>query len=823
YIPGPEYPEYLPPAYDVLLAEEQPLPAAVSPTAESPGYITDSEPEMEPEEEDGDDEKSEEDSIDYPTSRGDDNADDDGDDLSKDDADDEDEEESSDSEDEEEEHLALTVPAPALYSSIPASKDSDETEPFEEGETTATPPPFGYRVAARISVQPHILMPFRSESEVERLLAIPTPTLSLVSPTSYPLPPFLMPLPLFTPLPPPPLIILPRTRASMALMRSAVPSTFILAPRSRTPPIGTPSLLPIPLPTSSLPLPLLLLSTSGSESTPEADIPLWKKARFTTPTGGYKVGESSLAAAARQIMPALTVADRRRADDRLIGRLRRERRYFRTLSTTYAQEKMAPKRERTTRANPDPTRTTITTKPMTQEAINNLIAQRVAEALAEYETQRYSVANGDTSNTTGTRPKTVRPTRECTYKDYLNCGTLKFNGTEGVISLTRWFERTESVSSISNCTAENQKTLKQMMTAKYCPRGEIKKLEVKIWNLKESNEIERYVGGLPEMIRGNVMSYEPKSMQKAIEFANDQMDQKLLGISDRQADNKRKFNNTSRNQQNQQPFGRNNNVAQAYAAGSGEKLYRGTKSLCPKCNFYHDGPCRPRCTNCKRTGHIARDYRSRAANTNNNNNNNNYNNRRDTTGNKNQGNRNQGNQNQAGNGNVVARAYGLGTAGGNTDANVLTGTFLLNNHYALILFDTGADKSFVSTAFSSLININPSNLDYSYDVELADGQIIRCDGSNNGNQLNIISCNKTRKYLLKGYPVFLVNITTKMIKDKSKEKRLEDVPIVRDFSKVFPEDLPGLPSTRQIEFQIDLIPGAAPVARAPYRLAPSEM
>nr|GFB58042.1 putative reverse transcriptase domain-containing protein [Tanacetum cinerariifolium] len=87
----------------------------------------------------------------------------------------------------------------------------------------------------------------------------------------------------------------------------------------------------------------------------------------------------------------------------------------------------------------------------------------------------------------------------------------------------------------------------------------------------------------------------------------------------------------------------------------------------------------------------------------------------------------------------------------------------------------------------SLININPSTLDYSYDVELADGQIIE------------------------------------MIKDKSEEKRLQDVPIVRDFSEVFPEDLPGLPPTRQVEFQIDLIRGAAPVAQAPYRLAPSEM
>nr|GFA07685.1 hypothetical protein [Tanacetum cinerariifolium] len=233
YIPGREYPEYLPPADDVLPTKEQPLPAAVSPTAESP------------------------------TSEGDNDADDDGDDLSEDDADDEEEDESSDSEEEEEEHLAPTVLAPALYSSVSAF---EETEPFEEGETAATPPPFGYRVAARISVQPHILMPFHSESEVERLLAIPTPPLSSVLPTSYPLPPLLMPLPIFT-----------------------------------------------PLSTSSFPFPSSLPSTSGSESIPEVDIPIRKRARFTTPTGRYEVGESFVAAAARQIRPALTIADRRRS------------------------------------------------------------------------------------------------------------------------------------------------------------------------------------------------------------------------------------------------------------------------------------------------------------------------------------------------------------------------------------------------------------------------------------------------------------------------------------------------------------------------------
>ncbi|GJT37792.1 hypothetical protein Tco_0937657 [Tanacetum coccineum] len=92
--------------------------------------------------------------------------------------------------------------------------------------------------------------------------------------------------------------------------------------------------------------------------------------------------------------------------------------------------------------------------------------------------------------------------------------------------------------------------------------------------------------------------------------------------------------------------------------------------------------------------------------------------------------------------------------------------------------------------------------------------IFHGNGNNNRieSRLNIISCTKTRKYLLKGCPIFLAHVTMRKAEDKSKEKRLEDVPIVQDFPKVFPEDLPGIPPTRQEEFQIDLIPGDAPVA-----------
>nr|GEY33572.1 putative reverse transcriptase domain-containing protein [Tanacetum cinerariifolium] len=363
----------------------------------------------------------------------------------------------------------------------------------------------------------------------------------------------------------------------------------------------------------------------------------------------------------------------------------------------------------------------------------------------------------------------------------------------------------------------------------------------------ESDDIERYVGELPEMIRGNVMSYEPKSMQKAIEFANDQMDQKLLGIVDRQANNKRKFNNTSGNQQNQQPFKRNNNVARAYAAGSGEKKpYRGTKPLCPKCNFHRDGPCGFKCTNSKRTGHIARDCRSRAANTNHNNNN--YNNRRATTtyqgvptcfecraqghfknncpklGNKNQGNGNQGNQNQARNVNAVERAYGVGTAGGNPDANVMT-VQVVAVPRAVDLADSPMSMPIDQDAPSTSI---PSSQEQEHYLIISQGCYIKGNdvvAYNQRFQQLALMCSrmfleevdKIEKYI-GGLPDMIlgsvkasrsktmqevIEFTIELMEDKTKADakrqadnkslpptRLENVPIVRDFSEVFPEDLP---------------------------------
>ncbi|GKE62224.1 putative reverse transcriptase domain-containing protein [Tanacetum coccineum] len=224
------------------------------------------------------------------------------------------------------------------------------------------------------------------------------------------------------------------------------------------------------------------------------------------------------------------------------------------------------------------------------------------------------------------------------------------------------------------------------------------------------------------------------------------------------------------------------------------------------------------------------------------------------------------------------RAYVIKDAEKQQGPNVVMGTFLLNNRYATILFDLGSDKSFVNTSFSHSIDINPVRLNTSYVVELADGKIVSTNtvlkgctlnlvnhlfeidlmpielgtfdviigmdwlvdqdivivcgkkvvhipyknktlvvkGDRGASRLKVISCIKARKYIERGCQLFVAHVTEK----EPKEKSLEDVPMIRDFPEVFPDDLSGLLPLRQVEFRIELVLG---VVRAQYQLAPSEM
>ncbi|GKD49266.1 reverse transcriptase domain-containing protein, partial [Tanacetum coccineum] len=213
---------------------------------------------------------------------------------------------------------------------------------------------------------------------------------------------------------------------------------------------------------------------------------------------------------------------------------------------------------------------------------------------------------------------------------------------------------------------------------------------------EEPNKIEKYVGGLPDMIHGSVMASKPKTMHDAIKFATELMNKRIHTFAECQVENKRKFEDTSRNNQNQQQQNKRQNTGRAYAARPSEKTI-----IIVHVHQSATSATRPMIAGVLAMltlGHFKRECPKLKNN-------------------------NRGNQ--GGNGNALAKVYVVGNAGTNPDSNVITGMFLLNNRYAYILFDTGVNRSFVSTVFSSLINITPTVIDYYYDVELVCGKIIR--------------------------------------------------------------------------------------------------
>ncbi|GJS31478.1 hypothetical protein Tco_0492098 [Tanacetum coccineum] len=717
YVPRPEYPEYVAPSDDEIPVEDQPLPADALPTALSPDYVADSDPlEEDPKE----------DPTDYPADGGDD---DEEEEESSEDDDDEEKEASKEDKNEEEEHLTLADSA--VLPAIDYVPSAEETKPFKTDESAATPPPPPQTIVpvsmtrlykARIYVRPHTPPSPSTEALIAEYAYVPTPPSpppSLLSPLASQLPR----------IPPPPLILPPLHtsptyasaplgyRAAMVQLRAASPSTY--------------HLIHVPSP------PLLLPSAAHRTDIPEAEMPPRKRTYFTAPASRFKVGESSTAAATGQTGHTLARrvdygfldtldASIRVSEGRVMTTLEEVNERVTDLATTQRQDahelyawsrskdkstalealimtqearttaleaqvgtlqtqhdriewqrqeagdmvtsafRRIPALEARDPAHHNGVKDTAsiakmapkkTTTLMTDAAIKQLIAQGVADALAEYKATRNS-GNGDDSHDSGSGRRT-----ECATRD----------------ALTWWNSHVKTVGHDA-AYGMTWKILKKMMTGSYTQHFQELALMYGRMFPEESNKVEKYVGRLPDMIQGSVMTSKPKKMQDAIEFAIDLMDQKIRTFAERQVKNKRKLDDNSRNNHTQQQPHKRQNVAMAYTDGPGEKReYSGSLPLSPAAT--------------------ANNQRALGAN-----------------------------QRVAlaltGNGGALAKAYAVGNVGKNPDSNIVTGTFLLNNCYASILFDIGADKSFVSTAFSSLIDIVPSTLDHDYDVKLADGKLL---------------------------------------------------------------------------------------------------
>ncbi|GKB35807.1 putative reverse transcriptase domain-containing protein [Tanacetum coccineum] len=586
HVLGPEYPEYLALADDEIIIEDQPYADYASPVALSPVYVTDSDPE----------EDFKDGPVDYPADGGDDDDDDDSSD---------DNEVEKEASEEEEEHLALAdsviTPVVDLVPSF------EETEKFKTDESAATPPPLG----ARISILPQAPMPFPSKVEVERLLALPIPpSLPRISLS----PPFA------------------EEHLARCLAAPALPSSLPIVPY----PYSSPNHVHVPpgfraaIASLFIPPPV-----DHKEDIPKVELPPHKRLCLTALTSGYEVGESSTADA--------RPTGGHRADYGFIGTLDAETRCQRAKEVGYGIRDVWVD---PTEAVEEITSTILkgfnarvieladVQKEDTQDIYAEIMLLMEQEALVSRESWAQSVglsSAGQLSVALGQiQALQARDPTHVDDSEAIATNNMPLKRTYVATAWTSavaWAAIVVAAAPITAADVEkliearvsehllikkpfkialmnfhmktvtqhvayamDWKTLKKTMTVKYCLR-ELALMCGRMFH-EELDEVEKYVGGLPDMIRGNVMPYQPKMMEKAIEFANDQMDQK-----GHQQQNKRQ------------------NTRRAYTAGLGEEReYTGSLPLCTKCNYHHKGPFAPRCNKCKKIGHLARNCRSSGPN-----------------------------------------------------------------------------------------------------------------------------------------------------------------------------------------------------------------
>nr|GEV39976.1 hypothetical protein [Tanacetum cinerariifolium] len=459
--------------------------------------------------------------------------------------------------------------------------------------------------------------------------------------------------------------------------------------------------------------------------------------------------------------------------------------------------------------------------------------------------------------------------------------------TEGAVRLVRWFKKMENTFEISREVANRRpwSEVKQMMSDKFCPTEEVQRLEDELRHLKlrdmniaayterfnkldllcldavpnEKKKVELYIKGLPEIIKVETTSSRPVTLNEAMRMAHALMEQKIQAKNERIAKGlKRKWENNNQgknnnnnnnhnrgNYRNNNHHNQNNNRSQNNARSLTTAQNAGTNQIevSPKCNSCgrcHFDKCPPKCEICGRIGHKAKDCRSRNV----------------ASGAAVQPYivcyrcRERGHKSfkcpkkaDRRGGNVQGQVYVIRDTEHNQGPNVVMGTFLLNNRYATMLFDSRADKIFMDIKFSHLIDIKPVKLNSSYEVELADEKVVNTNSVLRGCTLNLLDhlfdidlmpiefgtfdvivgmdCLVERDALIM-YGIKEVHVPyrnkTLVVKSDSGVSRLKVISCIKARkyikrgSQLF-----------RVEFKIELIPGAAPVARAPYRLEPSEL